>query len=71
MVHKYMVRLRLPQQQFHFFDRKAFLHYVSNFPKETFMYAQSHSETDHISVISWYLMGQTINSLMQNSHLKA
>ncbi len=26
------------------------------------MYAQSHSEADHISVISWYLMGQTIKS---------
>ncbi len=24
------------------------------------MYAQSHSLTDHISVISWYLWGQTI-----------
>ncbi len=24
------------------------------------MYAQSHSETGRISVISWYLMGQTI-----------
>ena len=25
-----------------------------------FMYAQSHSGTDHTLVISWYLLGQTI-----------
>ena len=29
------------------------------------MYAQSHSETDHILLISWYLLGQTINILVK------
>ena len=31
------------------------------------MYALSHSETDHILVISWYLVGQTIKMVLRGS----
>ena len=43
MVHLYMVRLRLPPHQF-----QTTLEGVSNFPMKVFIYAQSHSEMDHI-----------------------
>ncbi len=55
-----MVRLHLPQHQFQT-TLDGVRIYVSNFQKKTFMYEKSHSETDHILAISWYLLGQTIN----------
>ncbi len=58
-----MVRLCLPHHRFQttLEGVRSFLFYVSNFPEKTFMYEKSHSETDHILVISWHLLGQTIN----------
>ncbi len=62
----YMVCQRLPQHQCQTTLEGVWNHtqkgfYVSNFPKNGFMHAQSNSQTVHVSATAWFLVRQPIN----------